>query len=79
MPPYAESSHTQVLCGNGCLLPPEALFVIRYHSFYALHQHNAYDHLLDDEDRRMVPWLKAFQKCDLHELRHTCSAGLSCA
>eukprot|EP00877_Chromochloris_zofingiensis_P005207 jgi/Chrzof1/14688/Cz09g12040.t1 len=56
----------QVLAHNGTLLPPEALFCIRYHSFYALHQHDAYGHLLNDEDRSMVPWLKAFQKCDLY-------------
>lgn len=56
----------RVLVHNQSLLPPEALFIIRYHSFYALHQHNAYEYLLDNEDRQMMPWLKAFQKCDLY-------------
>lgn len=56
----------RVLVHNKCLLPPAALFIIRYHSFYPLHQHNAYDYLLDDDDRALLPWLKAFQKCDLY-------------
>ena len=47
-------------------LPEEALYVIRYHSFYAQHQHGAYDHLLSDHDRRMFRWVKAFQPFDLY-------------
>lgn len=56
----------QVLEHNGALLPPEALFIIRYHSFYALHQHGAYQQLLSEQDARMLPWLRAFQQCDLY-------------
>lgn len=56
----------RVLQHNGTHLPPAALFIIRYHSFYALHQHNAYDHLLDDYDRELLPWLKQFQRFDLY-------------
>ena len=48
------------------LLPEEALYIIRYHSFYPLHQHNAYSHLLNDKDRKLVPLLRAFQKYDLY-------------
>jgi succinate dehydrogenase flavin-adding protein (antitoxin of CptAB toxin-antitoxin module) len=46
-----------VLKHNGALLPPAALFIIRYHSFYALHQHGAYQQLLDEQDRQLLPWL----------------------
>jgi len=56
----------QVLTGNPCLLPEEALYVLRYHSFYAWHQHNAYDYLCTDTDRQMLFWVKEFQKADLY-------------
>jgi inositol oxygenase len=56
----------QVLTGNPCTLPAEALFVLRYHSFYASHQHGAYDHLATDSDRQYLHWVKEFQKCDLY-------------
>jgi inositol oxygenase len=56
----------QVLTGNACLLPEEALYVLRYHSFYAWHQHNAYDYLCSDKDRQMLFWVKEFQKADLY-------------
>jgi len=56
----------QVLTGNPCLLPAEALYVLRYHSFYAWHQHNAYDYLCSDQDRQMLFWVKEFQKADLY-------------
>jgi inositol oxygenase len=47
-------------------LPEEALFIIRYHSFYPLHSSGAYTHLLSDKDRRMLSWLQRFQKFDLY-------------
>jgi len=56
----------QVLTGNPCLLPEESMYVIRYHSFYAWHQHNAYDYLCTDKDRQMLFWVKEFQKADLY-------------
>jgi inositol oxygenase len=56
----------QVLTGNPCLLPEESLYVLRYHSFYAWHQHNAYDYLCTDKDRKMLFWVKEFQKADLY-------------
>ena len=56
----------QVLKGNECKLPEEALYVIRYHSFYPWHSHGAYDYLASNKDRELLPLLKAFQKCDLY-------------
>ncbi len=38
-------------------LPAEALFVIRYHSFYALHRENAYSHLTNEQDREMMKFV----------------------
>jgi len=47
-------------------LPEEALYLIRYHSFYAWHQHGAYEHLASEYDKKMLFWQKEFQKCDLY-------------
>jgi inositol oxygenase len=38
-------------------LPAEALFCIRYHSFYALHRESAYMHLMNDHDHDMMKWV----------------------
>ncbi|MCO5591002.1 hypothetical protein L7F22_044978 [Adiantum nelumboides] len=61
----------QVMKLNKCTLPPQALFIIRYHSFYALHRTNAYTQLLDDFDRAMLPWLKRFNQYDLYSKSKT--------
>jgi inositol oxygenase len=47
-------------------LPEEALYMIRYHSFYAAHRENAYDHLMSDHDREMFQWVRAFNPYDLY-------------
>ncbi len=47
-------------------VPPQAAYIIRYHSFYAQHQHNAYAHLLDDRDNQMMHWVNLFQTYDLY-------------
>jgi inositol oxygenase len=52
-------------------LPPQAAYVIRYHSFYAQHQHNAYDHLLNEHDQQMFTWVKKFQTYDLYSKDRT--------
>jgi inositol oxygenase len=52
--------------GNKCLLPEEALYVIRYHSFYPWHSGNTYTHLTNEKDQRMLRWVKEFQQCDLY-------------
>jgi len=56
----------QVLKNNECLLPEEALYIIRFHSFYPWHQEEAYAHLASDKDWKMLPLLKEFQRCDLY-------------
>jgi inositol oxygenase len=47
-------------------LPDEALYMIRYHSFYPWHQEGAYQRLMDERDRRMLPWVKEFNPYDLY-------------
>jgi inositol oxygenase len=51
-------------------LPIEALYVLRFHSFYAFHQCESYKHLCDEQDLKMLEWLKRFQKCDLYSKAH---------
>lgn len=47
-------------------LPEEALYIIRYHSFYPQHREHAYDHLLNDHDQRMFEWVRRFNPFDLY-------------
>jgi inositol oxygenase len=47
-------------------LPEEALYPIRYHSFYAAHREGAYGHLMNDRDREMFAWVRAFNPYDLY-------------
>jgi len=47
-------------------LPESALYMVRYHSFYAGHRENAYDHLMNDHDREMFEWVRAFNPYDLY-------------
>jgi inositol oxygenase len=47
-------------------LPDEALYIIRYHSFYAAHKDSAYEYLMDDYDKSMMKWLELFRNYDLY-------------
>lgn len=47
-------------------LPDEALAMIRYHSFYPWHQENAYKYLMDEKDKRVLKWVRLFNKFDLY-------------
>ena len=47
-------------------LPEQGLYMLRYHSFYAWHREDAYDHLLDEHDREMLKWVKLFNPYDLY-------------
>jgi len=47
-------------------LPEPALYMIRYHSFYPGHKERAYDHLMNDHDREMFQWVRAFNPYDLY-------------
>ena len=52
-------------------LPEPALYMIRYHSFYPAHRENAYHHLMNDHDREMFQWVKAFNPYDLYSKSNT--------
>ncbi|MCP4846691.1 MAG: inositol oxygenase [Verrucomicrobiaceae bacterium] len=47
-------------------LPEPALYMIRYHSFYAAHREGEYGHLMNDRDREMFSWVRAFNPYDLY-------------
>lgn len=47
-------------------LPIPALYIIRYHSFYAQHREEAYNHLLNKEDLKNLKWVKKFNPYDLY-------------
>jgi inositol oxygenase len=50
-------------------LPEPALYMIRYHSFYAWHREHAYDYLCDDHDREMLHYVEDFNSYDLYSKR----------
>ncbi|KAF7023723.1 hypothetical protein CFC21_036183 [Triticum aestivum] len=56
----------QVAKENKTTLPSAGLFIIRYHSFYPLHKHGAYMHLMNEEDKENLKWLHVFNKYDLY-------------
>jgi inositol oxygenase len=47
-------------------LPESALYMIRYHSFYAAHREGAYGHLMSPHDQEMFAWVCAFNPYDLY-------------
>jgi inositol oxygenase len=51
-------------------LPQEALYMIRYHSFYPAHRDGEYGYLMNDQDREMFKWVRAFNPYDLYTKSH---------
>jgi inositol oxygenase len=47
-------------------LPEEALYMIRYHSCYVIHREREYEHLMNEHDREMFRWVRAFNPYDLY-------------
>ena len=47
-------------------LPKPALYMIRYHSFYAQHREEAYNHLMSQEDLELFEWVRKFNAYDLY-------------
>jgi inositol oxygenase len=47
-------------------LPEPGLYMIRYHSCYPLHRENEYSYLMNDHDREMFAWVRAFNPYDLY-------------
>ena len=55
-------------------LPKEAIYIVRFHSFYSWHTPRngirGYTKYASDKDWEMLPLLKAFQKSDLYSKTH---------
>ena len=47
-------------------LPEEALYIIRYHSFYAAHREGEYQYLMNEKDKKMFGWVHVFNPYDLY-------------
>lgn len=56
----------RVLRNHGTTLPDEALYMIRYHSFYPWHSGGDYMHLCSERDLQMLPWIRKFNEFDLY-------------
>lgn len=51
-------------------MPEESLYMLRYHSFYPAHREGEYDYLMNDKDREMFQWVRAFNPYDLYTKNH---------
>lgn len=56
----------RVLKHNNTTLPEQALYMIRFHSFYPWHTEKDYTYLCDKTDMEMLPWVLEFNKYDLY-------------
>ncbi|KAK3590342.1 hypothetical protein CHS0354_025734 [Potamilus streckersoni] len=56
----------RVLKGNTCHLPEEALYIIRFHSFYPWHTGGDYMYLCNNKDVEMMKWVREFNQFDLY-------------
>nr|POE46869.1 inositol oxygenase 1 [Quercus suber] len=54
------------ICKEQSTLPPEALAMIRYHSFYPWHSAGAYRWMMDAKDEAMLAAVQAFNPYDLY-------------
>ncbi|KAG2210307.1 hypothetical protein INT47_003292 [Mucor saturninus] len=62
---YGHDEYFYQVCKNHGL-PAEALYILRYHSFYACHTDGEYAWLLNEKDTDMMPWVKTFNQYDLY-------------
>ena len=51
-------------------LPMEALYMIRYHSFYPAHRDGEYQYLMNEQDKQMFDGVRAFNPYDLYTKSH---------
>ncbi|MEO8426813.1 MAG: inositol oxygenase family protein [Verrucomicrobiota bacterium] len=51
-------------------LPQEGLYMLRYHSFYPAHKEGEYTHLMNEKDKKMFDWVRAFNPYDLYTKSH---------
>jgi len=55
-----------MVVANNCLLPPEGLAMIRYHSLYPWHTGGAYRQFMNEKDKELLEWVLEFNKFDLY-------------
>mmetsp|Transcript_4650 Transcript_4650/g.6582 ORF Transcript_4650/g.6582 Transcript_4650/m.6582 type:complete len:301 (-) Transcript_4650:218-1120(-) len=60
----------QVCIQNKSTLPLQALYMIRYHSFYPWHKEGQYMELCNKTDLEMLKWVKDFNQFDLYSKAH---------
>ena len=65
---WGHDEYISHVCKN--YLPAEALYMLRYHSFYPWHHEGEYDYLTDEQDRAMLTWVKKFNPYDLYTKSH---------
>ncbi|MBI3414683.1 MAG: inositol oxygenase [Verrucomicrobia bacterium] len=51
-------------------LPDEALYILRYHSFYPAHKEGDYTYLMNEKDKALFEWVRAFNPYDLYTKSH---------
>ncbi|ETN68595.1 hypothetical protein NECAME_05559 [Necator americanus] len=56
----------QVLLNHGSTLPEDALYAIRFHSFYPYHSHNAYKQFMNSRDEQFLDAVLLLNSCDLY-------------
>lgn len=47
-------------------LPEEAMYIVRFHSFYPWHTGGAYSYLCNNKDQEMLLWVREFNQFDLY-------------
>ncbi|KAI8970670.1 inositol oxygenase [Pilobolus umbonatus] len=61
---YGHDEYLYQVCKN--YLPKEALYLIRFHSFYSCHKDKSYGWLMNEEDHAMMEWMNIFNQYDLY-------------
>lgn len=51
-------------------MPDEALYMLRYHSFYPAHRERDYEYLMNEKDKRLFDSVRAFNPYDLYTKSH---------
>ena len=52
-------------------LADEAIYMLRFHSFYAWHSRGAYHYLQNEKDKAMLEWVRKFNPYDLYSKGHS--------
>ena len=63
---YQVFLHNMKYRNTNISLPKDALYIIRFHSFYPWHKENEYEHLASEYDMKMKETLREFSKFDLY-------------